>query len=143
MLIETLEARELLSASPIHTRASAAIIAADQAAIVAARAAIPLAQMTWNTTLKDDRAQIPAVRLADLGIVKADRTKLAQDRGNAVLVEADQGQLLLDQAKLKMDVTAAQAQVKIDQGSAKLAVASDQKALNEALQKLKIDRVLK
>jgi hypothetical protein len=141
--IETLEARELLSTSPIHTRAGAAVLAADQAAIVAARNAIPLARETWNTTLKDDRAQVPAVRAADQALIKADHSKLAQDRGNAVLVQADQGQLLIDQGKLKADVAAAQAKLKMDQGNAKLALAADLKALNEAIQKLKFDRILK
>jgi hypothetical protein len=143
MFIETLEARELLSASPIHTRASAAIIAADQAAIIAARTAIPLAQATWNATLKTDRAEVPAIRAADQAIIKADHAKIASDRDNAVAVQADQGQFLIDQAKLKDDVTAAQAKLKMDQGDVKLVLAADHKTLNEAIQKLKIDRILK
>jgi hypothetical protein len=143
MFIETLEARELLSASPLHTRAGAAVIAADEAAIVAARNAIPTDRLIWNAKLKDDRASIPAVRLMDVATLRADKAKLRADRGNAILVQADQGQILIDQARLKDDVTAASSQLKIDQGSAKQVLAADRKALNEAIVKLKIDRVLK
>ena len=143
LFIEPLEPRELLSASPVHPKAGPAVIAADQAAIVAARAAIPLAIAEWNATLKADRAEVPAVRQADLAILRADRAKISQDRGNSILVQADQGQLLLDQAKFKEDAAAAQAKLKADQGAAKITVANDRKALNEAIVKLKIDRILK
>jgi hypothetical protein len=143
MFIERLESRELLSASPVHSRAGADIIAADKAAIVAARNAIPVTKTTWSATLKDDRASIPAVRLQDQATIKADRARIHADRGNPVLVQTDQGQLLIDQGNLKADVAAAQAKLKMDLGDEKMAIAADRKALTDAVVKLRVDRALK
>lgn len=148
--IEALEARELLSASPLrvahphhgaHKLSSDPIIAQDQANIVAAQDKVKTDTVACRAQLVADRAAVPAIRKADQAIVVQDRIKIRQDQGNPNAVLADRGQLLIDEAKLKDDVAAAQAKIKSDAADCKAMIADDNASLKAARLKLRNDRI--
>ena len=146
--IEALEARELLSVSPVrhpdhpaHGRAVNATIANDLALIKDARAKIPLDIATFNAILIMDRAAIPAIRADDLTIIHNDTIKLRQDQGNPTAVLADRGQLLIDRAKLKSDVGATEAKVKADLAARAQTLVADRAQIKALELKLRNDRI--
>jgi len=141
-LIEVLEARELLSASPIKApHRVSPTIAADQAAIVTARTTIVQDQANGRAGLVADRANITTVRKTDQATIKADQIKLRQDAGNSIAVQSDRGQLLIDEAKLRSDHNDAITKLKQDQAAGKTLLATDRDALKAAQTKLRDDRI--
>jgi len=141
VFIEALENRELLSAGPIHAKSPPEVLAADRLDIATARAAIPADKALYNAHLKIDRAAVPLARKSALALIKGAKQAIKDARGNASEVAKAQGELLIAKGRLKSDVADAVAQIKTTQGAAKIALANDKAALNDAIRKLRIDRV--
>jgi len=78
---ELLEARELLSVSPV-VKAPPETIAADQLAITTAIAQLATDKVAWAATLKTDRAAIPSVNATNKANIKASEQAVKDARGN-------------------------------------------------------------
>lgn len=141
--IEALECREFLSASPIHSKAGAEVIAADKLAITSARAQIKVDQATYAARLKSDHAAIPLARKNALALIRGAQQAIHAARGDATAVASAKGELLIAKGRLKSDVADAVAQIKTTQGEAKIALASDKVALQKAIATLRLDRFQK
>jgi hypothetical protein len=139
--IESLESRQLLSGNPLGIKAPPETIAADQAAIIAAKATIPSDKAAWRAQLRIDHANIPAVAASGRASVRAAQQAIRDARGNPVLLETARGELLLAKANDKTALTTAKAQVKADAGQQKIVLAADKRALTQAKLKLREDRI--
>jgi hypothetical protein len=141
--IETLESRELLSASPVGVKAPPETIAADQAAITTAQVTLTSDKVQWASTLKIDRANIPAVSAEQKANIRAAQQAVRDARGNPTELQTAQGNLIVTKANAKTAIAEAKNQVKVDQGSEKIVLAADKKAITQAKLKLRQDRIAK
>lgn len=145
LFIETLEDRSLMSAShPAVLLPSVSVtIATDQAAVISARQKIVTDTALFNAQLREAQINVKVVRSQDLATLTADRHKFTADRGNSIARQADQGQLLVDQAKLRADVVAANQAIKTVAGERKIGIATDRATLKVANATLRRDRLLR
>jgi len=139
---EMLEARELLSVSPV-VKAPPETIAADQLAITTAIAQLATDKVAWAATLKTDRAAIPSVNATNKANIKASEQAVKDARGNPTELEAAKGNLLVTKANAKSALADAKAKIKSDQGIGKITLADDKKAITQAKLKLREDRIAK
>ncbi|HEY8750053.1 MAG TPA: hypothetical protein VIM11_18865 [Tepidisphaeraceae bacterium] len=138
---EALEARRFLSVSLMGVKAPPATIAADQAAIVEARAIIPRDMAVWAAQLRVDHATVPAVSASGKASINAAEQALRDARGNPVSTQIARGELLIAKGNAKNALDAAKSQIKIDVGLSKVSLAANKRALAEAILQLRQDRV--
>lgn len=139
-LIESLEPRQLLSASPV--RSDPATIAADQAAIINDQQIIIRDTVDCRTKLIADRGSIPAARALGLEQIRTDTAKLHADQGNPSLVLGDRAAILLDRKTLRDDINSIHQRINQDNASCRVTLATDRNQLRAAQLKLRRDRLL-
>jgi hypothetical protein len=140
LFIETLEDRSLMSAT-LHAAVTATVVA-DEAAVIAARQNIREATVGYNGALREAQINVRVVRSEDLATLAIERRKFVGDRGNANERLEDQGELLVDQAKLRADTVSANQEIKEVAGNRRITLANDRIALRVATLTLRRDRLL-